>query len=642
MSNQNRMVEQRLRAAVESSPSGLLMTDVAGRIVLVNREVERLFGYAREELLGQSVDMLVPERMRGPHASFRAVFHGDPRIRAMGAGRDLFGRRRDGTEVPIEIGLTPVASEEGMFILASIVDISARKKAEARFRVAVESSPNGMLMVDADGRIVLVNRAVERMFGYRREELLGQTVEMLVPERFRAAHPGDRAGFFRTPREREMGAGRDLFGLRKDRTEFPVEIGLNPIENEEGTFVLSSIVDISARKKAEADQRQLEEQLRQSQKLEAIGTLAGGIAHDFRNILNGIIGYGELVREALRGQQAANADLDELLNFAERGKDLITRILTFSRRQGGEHKPVPLAQAVGEAVKLLRATLPANVEIGLEVRDIPRVTADSTAIHQVITNLGTNAAQAMPGGGRLQVLLETAYVRDSFARANPQLHEGEYVLLTVEDNGQGMDPVTRARAFEPFFTTKAPGAGTGLGLAMVHGIMKEQEGAVLLSSELGQGTTVRCYFPCGRADPQQAQETGTEVVRGQGQRVLFVDDEAALANVGERRLLLLGYRVSVATSAAAALRIFAADPAAIDLVITDYTMPDKNGLDLARELSRIRPGVPIIMATGYIDDFPPGAMVDAGVTRLVMKPLNLQELSRAVADALGIPPARGA
>jgi PAS domain S-box-containing protein len=631
-------VEQRLRAAVESSPSGLLMTDSAGRIVLVNREIERLFGYSREELLGQSVDLLVPERLRTVHAGFRALFHGDPKVRAMGAARDLYGRRKNGTEVPIEIGLTPVASEEGLFVLASIVDISGRRRAEARFRAAVESSPSGMLMVDAAGHIVLVNRAVERMFGYRREALLGQSVEILVPERFRKQHPGDRAGFFSAPRERAMGEGRDLFGLRQDRAEFPVEIGLNPIETEEGTFVLSSIVDISARKQAEAERVELEDQLRQSQKLEAIGTLAGGIAHDFRNILNGIIGYGELIREELQGV-TAHQDMEELLRFAERGKELVARILTFSRRQGGERKPMPLSEAVSEAVKLIRATLPSSVEIGLEIRETPRVMADSTSVHQVITNLATNASQAMPGGGRLSVILEKAYVRDSFARANPQLHEGEYGILTVKDNGQGMDAATRARAFEPFFTTKAPGAGTGLGLAMVHGIMKEHDGAVLLSSELGRGTTVRCYFPAGGDESSAALHPDLAAKRGQGQRILLVDDEPSLARIGERRLQLLGYRATMVVNARSALSLFQADPGAFDLVITDFTMPEMNGLELARELTQLRPDLPVIMTTGYIDDFAPGAIIEAGVSRIVMKPLSLEDLGRAVAEVLGIKPA---
>lgn len=629
----SRTVDQRLRAAVESSPSGLLMTDALGRIVLVNREVERLFGYSREELLGQSVESLVPGRFHRAHVAFRAGFQADPRVRAMGAGRDLYGRRKDGSEVPIEIGLTPVVTEEGMFVLASIVDVTARRKAEARFRVAVESSPNGMALVDAQGRIVLVNRAVERMFGYRREELLGKAVEMLVPERFRDRHPGDRTGFFAAPRERVMGAGRDLFGLRKDGSEIPVEIGLNPIETDEGSFVLSSIVDISARKQAEAERAALEAQLRQSQKLEAVGTLAGGIAHDFRNILNGIIGFGELLQDRLRGDQAAE-DLAELLRFANRGRDLVERILTFSRRQEPARRPIPLRPAVAEAVRLLRATLPASVEIETTLHEVPRVMADSTSIHQVVANLSTNAAHAMPGGGRLTVLLEPFYVRDSFARANPELSEGEYAVLTIRDTGHGMDAATRARVFEPFFTTKPPGAGTGLGLAMVHGIMKDHHGAVLLSSEVNEGTTVRCFFPVLQDDSVGQIEAEGLAPEGEGRRVLLVEDEPGLARLGTRRLERLGYRVTVASDGGTALARFTADPAGFDVVITDFTMPRMSGLDLARELTRVRPGIPIILVTGHIDEFPPDAIARAGIRRLVMKPIELQELGRVIAEVL--------
>src|ERR1051325_1832299 len=245
-----RQVDQRLRAAVESAPSGLIMTDAEGRMVLVNRETERLFGYPREELLGRSIEILVPERFRANHPGFRAGFMADPKVRAMGAGRELFGLRKDGSEVPVEIGLTPVATPEGLFVLSTVVDVSARQRAEARFRAAVESSPNGMVMTDPAGRIVLVNREVERLFGFSRDELLGQSIEVLIPDRFRGRHPEFGQLFFDKPLVQALGPGRELSGLRKDGSEVPVEIGLNPIETEEGLFVLSSIVDISARKRA--------------------------------------------------------------------------------------------------------------------------------------------------------------------------------------------------------------------------------------------------------------------------------------------------------------------------------------------------------------------------------------------------------
>jgi PAS domain S-box-containing protein len=610
------------------------MIDQGARIVLVNREIERMFGFAREELLGKPMDMLVPARFRENHPAFRAGFMNSPTVRAMGVGRELYGLRKDGSEVPIEIGLTPIATPDGMFVLSAIVDITARKRAEQRFRAAVESSPNGMVMVDAAGRIVLVNREVERMFGYSRDELLGQQIELLVPERFRRGHPKDREDFVADPRARSMGAGRDLYGLRKDESEFPVEIGLNPMETEEGLFVLGSIVDITARKRFEADQRQLEEQLRHSQKMEAVGTLAGGIAHDFNNILGAIIGFAELLNEAVVGAQA-KGDLRELLKASERGKLLVQRILAFSRRQEAQRKPLALGGPVEEATRLLRSSLPATIDIRVVADpEAPRVLADPTAVHQVIMNLGTNAAHAMPRGGVFEVTIEPLYVRDSVARAHPNLHEGPYTLVTARDTGTGMDRATQQRAFEPFFTTKGPGEGTGLGLAVVHRIIHEHDGAVELESEPGRGTTFRCFFPALVSELDETIPASSELQRGHGERILFVDDEPALVRVNDRRLTGIGYVVTTATSAVTAVELFRAQPQNFDVVVTDYWMPHLVGIDLARSIHDVQPEVPIILLTGFMDDLPAEALVAAGVRRVVKKPVTGQELARVLAEVL--------
>ncbi len=629
-----RAVEMRLRAAVESSPSGLLMVDGAGRIVLVNREIERLFGYSREELLGRPVDMLVPERFRRHHPAYRSGFFAHPSVRAMGAGRDLYGLHRDGSEVPVEIGLTPVATEEGLFVLSAIVDISARKRAEVRFRAAVESSPNGMVMVDTAGKIVLVNREVERMFGYNRDELMGKSIEMLVPERFRGNHPLFRDGFFRNPQTRSMGAGRDLFGLRQDGSELPVEIGLNPIETDEGVFVLSSIVDISARKQAEEQREQLEQQLRQAQKMEAVGTLAGGIAHDFNNILGAIIGYAEFLREDLVAEQA-RADLNELLKAADRGKELIERILSFSRRQERVLRPLNLGEVVQEVAKLLKATLPVPIQISVAVHpEAPRVMADATSVHQVLMNLATNAAHAMPSGGRLDISVEPFYVRDSMARDRPGLVEGPYALLTATDTGHGMEWAVRERVFEPFFTTKPLGSGTGLGLTVVHGIMQDHGGAVDLESEPGQGTRVKCLFPALASEAADSMTLTQGTPRGHGERVLLVEDEESLARVGERRLDGLGYRVTVKTDSKEALEAFRGNPEQFDIVVTDYSMPHMMGLDLAHALRAIRADIPILMITGLMEELPTDVMAAAGVRRTLKKPATAHELAVAIHEVL--------
>ncbi|MEX0856109.1 MAG: PAS domain S-box protein [Gemmatimonadota bacterium] len=620
----------RLRAAVESAPSGLLMVDSEGRIVLVNREVERLFGYPREELLGRRVEMLLPALVRERHVRFREEFAELPRVRAMGAGRDLYGLRKDGSTVPVEIGLTPVATPEGMFILSSIVDITSRKRADDRFRAAVESSPAGMIMVDRKGRILLVNREVERLFGYDRTELAGQNLLTLVPERFRDRHPAYQESFMAQPDARAMGAGRDLYGLRKDGTEVPIEIGLNPIETEDGLLVLASVVDISERKREEEARAELEGRLRQSQKMEAIGRLAGGIAHDFNNILGAIQGYAELLEGALPPGPLID-DLEELLQFVERGKTLVTRIQRFGERHETTRVPISLSAPVSEVLRFLRSSVGSRLDVDAQVdAATPQVLADPSAIHQVLMNLGMNAAQAVPDGGQIRIEVAPFYLADSQARLRPGMREGMHVMVCVRDSGPGIPPEVQSKIFEPFFTTKDPGKGTGLGLAIVDGIVREHEGVVELESEPGVGTTFRILLPA--IDEPEAETTPSpSTPRGQGQRILLVDDEPSLVKIGQRRLETLGYNPAAAIGAKAGLELFRSDPDSFSAVISDYLMPGTNGLDFAKAVSAIRPGVPILLLTGFIDALPAETIAGAGIREILHKPTPLQELAEALA-----------
>ena len=510
--------------------------------------------------------------------------------------------------------------------------------AELRLRTAVESSPSGLLMTDAKGLIVLVNREVERLFGYPREELLGKPVELVVPERFRPGHAGFRGGFVADPRMRAMGTGRDLFGRRKDGSEVPLEIGLTPVATDEGMFVLASIVDITARKAAEEERRRLEDELRQSQKLEAVGTLAGGIAHDFNNILFGIVGYAELVGKSATPEQAA--DLAELQKAATRGRELIERILVFTRREAAERRPFEFGPTVEEAAKLLRAILPASIDLRVNVdAKSPKVLGDATSIHQVLMNLGTNAGHAMPAGGVLEIAVEPCYLRDSVARSHPGLHEGPYALLTVRDSGSGMPRAVLDRAFEPFFTTKGKSSGTGLGLSMVHSIVKSHAGAVELASEPGRGTTVSCFFPALGITPEEERLASGEPPLGEGERVLLVEDETSLATMNGRRLAELGYRVTAETDAVQALATVRERPDAFDLVISDYLMPQLLGVDLAREIHSLRPALPIVLLTGFIENLPAEAIRAAGVRRVLKKPVTLRELGVALREVLSAKPA---
>jgi hypothetical protein len=505
---------------------------------------------------------------------------------------------------------------------------------EARLRAAVESSPSGLLMTDRQGTIVLVNREVERLFGYSREELLGRSVDTLVPEGYQRGHPHNRSKFEADPQIRAMGAGRDLFGRRKDGTEVPLEIGLTPVATEEGMFFLAAIVDISARKQAEEDHRKLESQLRQAQKMEAVGTLAGGIAHDFNNILGVILGYVEVLKHTVVDSQGQN-DLREVERASVRGRDLVKRILTFSRRAEADLRPLDVGSALEQAAKLLRVTLPATIEMKVTVAvETPRIRADLTSLHQVIMNLGNNAIQAMPEGGLLEIVAEPLYVRDHVARSHPDLNEGEYVHLFVKDSGVGMDAKTMERVFEPFFTTKAPGAGTGLGLSMVHGIVKEHGGACLLESVPGQGTKVRCLFPALQAAEEEAPTASRKVARGEGERVLLLDDEPGLVDVGVRRLKQLGYEVTGFTSADEALSALANASPRFDVVLTDYSMPSVNGVQFSRMVQGVAPDALVVMLTGFIHEMSPDELRDNGIRRVLHKPVGTPELAATLRELL--------
>jgi two-component system, cell cycle sensor histidine kinase and response regulator CckA len=350
------------------------------------------------------------------------------------------------------------------------------------------------------------------------------------------------------------------------------------------------------------ERRQLEEQLRQAQKMEAIGTLAGGVAHDFNNILAIINGYTELLKLSLADRPEFNEHLNAVAAAGARAAGLVRQILTFSRREQTRREQMQLAPVIEEAVKFLRATIPSTIEIDLHLAtDVPTVLADATEVHQVIMNLGTNAWHAMSGrAGKLDVRLEPFIVDHELAAHTPQLQEGRYARLSVSDSGDGMDQATLSRIFEPFFTTKVAGEGTGLGLSVVYGIMQSHDGAITVYSKPRIGTTFRLYFPAHLSEGPIAEIQATATPSGAGECVLFVDDEAPLARLGKAILERLKYSVEARTDVIEALELIRTEPGRFDIVITDQTMPSMTGIDFARHIGNIRPDLPIILTTGYI------------------------------------------
>ena len=394
-----------------------------------------------------------------------------------------------------------------------------------------------------------------------------------------------------------------------------------------------TIQDITLAREAEEARSHLEKQLRQAQKMEALGTLSGGVAHDFNNILGAVVGFSELVKMDLPPQHPSHEFMNQVLIGANRAKDLVKQILMFTRKDPQMKKTIHLSGLIEENMKLVRATLPKTVEIKLNLGSTPHpVTVDPTQMTQLIMNLCTNAAQAMPQSrGLLEIAVEAIAIAPWEHDAWEEISPGNYVRMMFRDNGEGIDPSVRSKVFDPFFTTKDVGQGTGMGLAVVHGIVKSHGGFVNIESEPGMGSTFYIHLPLANRekDPEEAAQPGL-LPKGRGEHILFVDDEEALVEIGRSLLTRLGYRVTAMTSSLEALNRFRKTPLDFDLIITDQTMPRMTGLDMAREMLRLRPEVPILLCTGFTPGMSAELVRKAGIKSLLMKPLSLKQVADSV------------
>jgi two-component system cell cycle sensor histidine kinase/response regulator CckA len=841
--------EEIFRAVVESAPSGMAVVDKTGKIVLVNRETERLFGYAREELVGRSLEMLVPPRFRERHPALQAGFYVTPQARTMGAGRDLYGLRKDGTEIPVEIGLNSIETKDGLFVVASIVNISVRKRSEAELRLyaaLVESSEDAIITTDRDGTIKSWNPAAERLYGYTAAEAIGKPIAIIAPtgggsefERNTLAlkqgaavgpYEGRRigragrtidvlvtispirdengqvagmSGIVRdlTDRKRADAAlqesqqrfrdvldrmqligvaldasGRitycndffvQLSGWRRDELigcdylsrfippEHPVrevfaraiasreiathylnEIlvrdgGLREVEwnntllrdaDGQAAGVLSIGEDVTDRRRAErelrrseadfrslvehaplgiyrvtadgrfltvnaalikmlgyesaedvlrldvvrdvyavpggraelyaefaqhdeartetewkrkdgrlitvrlnlravrgpggpvacyeglvedvTEQRSLEDQFRQAQRMEAVGRLAGGVAHDFNNILTAITGYSDLLLEDLGPEDLKRPDVEEIKAAALRATALTRQLLAFSRKQILQTRVLDLNGVVGTLEKMLQRLLGEDVKLELSLASaLGAVRADPGQIEQVIMNLAVNSRDAMPTGGSLTIETANVDLDEAYAREHAGASPGRHVMLAVSDTGIGMDMKTRSQVFEPFFTTKELGKGTGLGLSTVYGIVKQSGGYVWVDSEPGRGATFKIYLPQVDELPEELNLLASvEPVAGGRETVLLAEDDPSVRAVVSDVLTQKGYRVLRAPDGQTALEMARAQPGEIHLLVTDLIMPGMTGRDLAEVLTAERPGIRVLYMSGYTDD----------------------------------------
>jgi len=536
-----------------------------------------------------------------------------------------------------------------LFILK---DITTRRQAEDELRESrqrlsdiIDFLPDATFVIDEKGTVIAWNRAIEEMTGVKASEMLGRgDYEYALPfygERrpilidLVLKHEGEFAAGYEGMARREsmLEAEADVPCLKGKRAYLYGKASI--LHNSKGGIVgaIESIRDITARKRAEKGKETLELQLRQVHKTEAIGTLAGGIAHDFNNILGIIMGYAELAGMELAGETTARECVDEVLKATHRARGLVRQILDFSRTHEHERKPLRLIPVVKEVLKFLGASLPSSLEMEQAFESSAGedlVLADPTQIHQVLMNLATNAAHAMHGKeGKLRVALAPVTF-DALDPTRPvELSPGKYLDLMVEDTGHGMDQPIIERIFDPYFTTKGPGEGTGLGLAVVHGIVKNHGGAIRVFSEPDRGTVFHVYLPALESvEPAEPEPPPT--LPGGSERILLVDDEEVLVRAVKKMLETLGYRVTAVTDSREALEIFGGQPDAFDLVITDYTMPKMIGTELAREIRKICPTIPIILSTGFSESLDKEGAAAAGISALIMKPVSLKGIAELI------------
>jgi PAS domain S-box-containing protein len=645
-----------LGGLLEAAPDAIVGVASDGLIRLVNAQAERLFGYRREELIGQPVELLVPEVAGGVHPRHRERYFADPTPRPMGAGMELAGRCKDGTEFPAEISLSMVQTSMGPLAAAAVRDVTSRKRAEAKFRGLLEAAPDAIVGVDVTGRIALVNAQAERLFGYSRAELIGQRVELLVPDAVRDHHPAYRQHYFADPTPRPMGAGMELAGRCKDGTEFPAEISLSALDTEEGTIVSAAIRDVTdrleaqaerERLKAEAERERYEARMHQSERLESLGQLAGGVAHDFNNLLAVILNYAGFVAEEIAAALTAEGgerwkstqgDVEQIQRAAERASQLVHQLLAFGRREVVRPQVLDLNAVVAEVEQLLRRTLGEHVRLTTSLDpELWRTLADPGQVEQVLVNLAVNARDAMRSGGMLTIETANLELDEDDPARRTTLAVGRYVRLRVSDTGEGMTEEVLQHAWEPFFTTKGKGEGSGLGLATVYGIITQAGGDVQLDSALGTGTTVSVLLPVTDQPFALAPPpAGPRLRTVQEGTVLVVEDEDALREVACRIMSRHGYDVLQAASGEDALQIAETHHGRIDLLLTDVIMPRMLGKEVAQRVSAIRPQIRVLYMSGYAQPVlaSQGTLEDGVV--LVEKPFseaNLLEKVHEVLDA---------
>jgi len=505
----------------------------------------------------------------------------------------------------------------------------ALRLAEAKFRGLLESAPDPMVAVDREGQIVLVNAQAEKTFGYPREQLLGQSMEILVPVRLRKECAALRTAFFSEPQAGAAGTSLDIYGLRSDGTEFPAEINLSLLERVEGLWGVAAVRDLTERRK-------LEQQFRHAQKMESIGTLAGGIAHDFNNLLTVILSYSSYLAEQLPAVSRHHRAAEQVHLAAERGAALTRQMLAFSRRQVLQMRVLNVNEVIQNLLTMLRRIIGEHIEIQtLLAPDLASVKSDPAQIEQVVMNLCVNARDAMPEGGQLTLETQNVELDESFVQGHVGAMPGPHVLLAVTDTGIGMDAETQARIFEPFFTTKTSAKGTGLGLAMAYGVVKQSGGYISVQSEKGKGTCFRIYLPQAKDVAEvKVQKKKESAVKPGFETILLVEDDSAVRELVRSMLAAQGYLVLAPQHPLEAEAICGEHSGRIHLLLTDLILPGASGKEIAKKVCSLRPEIKVLFMSGYTDDSLVHRYGFDASSAFLPKPFSAATLSAKVREVL--------
>ena len=628
---------------------GVRVVDVAagGRFVRTNDTFQRMVGYTEEELRERTFfDILHPEDV----AENRRLFE-----ETVAGSRGSFQVeqrcvRKDGSIVWSRLTAYPLHEPEGAptHLIGLVEDITERKLVERRqlesarrLESFLESAVDAIVTIGSDGVIQSVNPATERMFGYDAAELLGENVAILMPSPHREEHDRYLRRYLETGEARIIGIGREAEARRKDGTVFPVDLTVSELRLGDERLFMGTLRDLSERKLLEAS-------LLQAQKMEAIGRLAGGVAHDFNTLLGTITGYSEMLRDALPEEASTIRDhVERIHQAARRGAALTRQLLAFSRRQEVRPRLVDPEALTAETGEMIRRLIGEDILFEHTVEaGVGAVAVDPGQLQQVLLNLAVNAADAMPRGGRLSV----RWRREEVARELPTeagpLPPGSYAVLEVEDSGVGMDAATRQRIFEPFFTTKETGKGTGLGLSTVFGIVRQWDAGITVESEPGAGTTFRLHFPAAEAvsvtEPRRPEVEDSAPCRGGSETVLLVEDDELFRGLVQSVLEASGYRVLAAADPESAGELCVAAPDGVDILVSDLVMPGGNGAQLAARLRLHHPGLRVILMSGYSDEsLASRELDDATADAFLEKPFSVDRLLREIRRVLERPASVG-